>query len=46
MREVQLGAPTDAPTGIPLSRSRTLRVVQVRDDEADERPVLVVEDMS
>lgn len=28
---------------IPLSRDRTLRVVGVRDDEADEPPVLVVE---
>ncbi len=31
---------------ISLSSSRTLRVVAIRDDEADERPVLVVEDVS
>jgi hypothetical protein len=29
---------------IPLGRGRTLRVVSVRDDEADRPPVLVVED--
>jgi hypothetical protein len=31
---------------IPLGRSRTLRVVGVRDDDADHAPVLVVEDAS
>jgi hypothetical protein len=30
----------------PLSASRTLRVVDVRDDDADQPPVLVVEDMA
>jgi hypothetical protein len=30
---------------IPLGR-RTLRVVEVRDDDVDEDPVLVVEDMA
>jgi hypothetical protein len=29
---------------IPLGAGRTLRVVEVRDDEADEPPILVVED--
>jgi hypothetical protein len=31
---------------IPLSAARTLRVVQVRDDEPDRPPVLVVEDVA
>jgi hypothetical protein len=31
---------------IPLGRSRTLRVIAVRDDDADQAPVLVVEDSS
>ena len=31
---------------IPLGKSRTLRVVRVRDDDADRPPVLVVEDMA
>ena len=30
---------------IPLSADRTLRVLGVRDDDADQPPVLVVEDM-
>jgi hypothetical protein len=50
------GAPAEPPTltsavpnwrpgdTIPLGRSRTLRVIGVRDDEADQPPVLVVED--
>jgi hypothetical protein len=29
---------------IPLEAARTLRVVDVRDDDADEPPVLVVEE--
>jgi hypothetical protein len=29
---------------IPLGRGRTLRVVGIRDDDADQPPVLVVED--
>jgi hypothetical protein len=28
---------------IPISRDRTLRVLGVRDDDADQRPALVVE---
>ena len=31
---------------IPLGRDRTLRVVDVHDDEADEPPVLVFEDVA
>jgi hypothetical protein len=31
---------------IPLGRGRTLRVVSVRDDDADKPPVLVVEDVA
>ena len=31
---------------IHLGRGRTLRVVAVRDDDADQAPVLVVEDLS
>jgi len=50
------GGPADPPTltsavpnwspgdTIPLGRNRTLRVVSVRDDDADQPPVLVVED--
>jgi hypothetical protein len=50
------GAPAQPPTltsaapnwrpgdTIPLSSSRTFRVVGVRDDEADEPPALIVED--
>jgi hypothetical protein len=50
------GAPADPPTlasavtnwrtgdTIPLG-GRTLRVVRIRDDDADQPPVLVVEDM-
>ncbi len=29
---------------IPLNAERTLRVIRVRDDDADQAPVLVVED--
>jgi hypothetical protein len=29
---------------IPLGRDRTLRVVAIRDDDADQAPVLVVQD--
>ena len=51
------GSPADPPTyrstvfswrqgdEIPLSASRRLRVLGVRDDDADQPPVLVVEDM-
>jgi hypothetical protein len=51
------GAPAEPPTlssavpnwragdTIPLGRERTLRVVGVRDDDADQPPVLVVEDL-
>jgi hypothetical protein len=31
---------------IPLGAHRTLRVVDIRDDDADQPPVLVVEDMA
>ena len=31
---------------IPLSAGRTLQVVRIRHDEADELPVLVVEDLA
>jgi hypothetical protein len=31
---------------IPLDAKRTLQVVRVRDDDADQAPVLVVEDLS
>jgi hypothetical protein len=53
--ETQDGVPADPPTlatavhnwrsgdTIPLGR-RTLRVVGIRDDDADQPPVLVVED--
>jgi hypothetical protein len=51
------GTPADPPTyrstvltwrqgdTIPLTAERTLRVLGVRDDDADKPPVLVVEDM-
>lgn len=51
------GSPADPPTfrtsevrwrqgdTIPLSGDRTLRVLGVRDDDADQLPVLVVEDL-
>jgi hypothetical protein len=51
------GTPADPPTyrstvlvwrqgdTIPLRPGRTLRVLGVRDDDADQPPVLVVEDM-
>jgi hypothetical protein len=54
--ELQDGTPADPPTfrtavptwrrgdTIPLGR-RSLRVVDVRDDDADQAPVLVVEDV-
>ncbi|HET8873429.1 MAG TPA: hypothetical protein VFM83_07050 [Gaiellaceae bacterium] len=31
---------------VPLGASRTLQVVRVRDDDADQPPVLVVQDVS
>jgi hypothetical protein len=31
---------------IPLSAKRTLQVVRIRDDDADQAPVLVVEDVA
>jgi hypothetical protein len=52
------GAPAEPPTlrsavpnwrpgdTIPLGRERTLRVVGVRDDDADEPPALIVEEMA
>jgi hypothetical protein len=52
------GTPADPPsfkTGvlvwnpgdtIPLSPNRTLQVIRVRDDDADQAPVLVVEDVA
>lgn len=52
------GSPAEPPTltsavpnwrpgdTIPLGRDRTLRVVGVRDDEADQPPALVVEEMT
>jgi hypothetical protein len=51
------GEPADPPTyrssvlswkqgdEIPLGRDRKLRVLGVRDDDADQPPVLVIEDM-
>jgi hypothetical protein len=51
------GEPADPPTyrttvlrwrqgdTIPLGRDRTLRVLGVRDEDADQPPVLIVEDM-
>jgi hypothetical protein len=51
------GSPADPPTlrstvlswhqgdTIPLSAERTLRVLGVRDDDADQPPVLIVEDL-
>jgi hypothetical protein len=51
------GTPADPPTyqtgvyswrpggTIPMSATRTLRVVEVRGDDSDEPPVLVVEDL-
>jgi hypothetical protein len=56
--ETQEGVPVDPPTletvvpnwragdTIPLGRSRTLRVVGIGDDDADQPPVLVVEDVA
>jgi hypothetical protein len=56
--ETTEGVPAEPPTltssmpnwwpgdAIPLSAGRTLRVVGIRDDEADKPPVLVVEDVS
>jgi hypothetical protein len=52
------GAPAEPPTltsavsnwcagdSIPLGAHQTLRVVRVRDEDADRPPVLVVEDVS
>jgi hypothetical protein len=52
------GTPADPPTlptgvyvwrpgdTIPMGATRTLRVVEVRHDDPDEPPVLVVEDMA
>jgi hypothetical protein len=52
------GAPAEPPTltsavpnwnsgdTIPLGAGRMLRVVKVRDDDAEQPPVLVVEDMT
>jgi hypothetical protein len=52
------GAPAEPPTltsavpnwssgdMIPLGADKTLRVVDVRDDDAEQPPVLVVEDMA
>jgi hypothetical protein len=31
---------------IPLSAKRTLQVVRIRDDDADQAPVLVVQDLA
>jgi hypothetical protein len=54
--EQEDGTPADPPTlrtavsvwgpgdTIPLGRDRTLRVVGVRDEDADQAPVLVVEE--
>jgi hypothetical protein len=54
--ETTEGVPAEPPTlesavpnwragdEIPLGRHRTLRVVGIRDDDADQPPVLVVED--
>jgi uncharacterized protein with von Willebrand factor type A (vWA) domain len=56
--ETRDGLPAEPPTltsavpnwrsgdTIPLSASRTLRVVEVRDVDTEEPPVLVVEDMA
>jgi hypothetical protein len=55
--ETEDGAPAEPPsltTAVPNWRSgdeiplgrRSLRVVRVRDDDADQPPVLVVEDMA
>lgn len=56
--ETQDGAPAEPPSlatavpnwragdTIPLNRDRTLRVVRVRDDDADQPPVLIVEDVA
>ena len=56
--ETNDGAPADPPKlesavpnwragdMIPLGANRTLRVVDIRDDDADQPPVLVVEDMA
>jgi hypothetical protein len=53
--ELEDGTPADPPTlraavpnwaagdTIPLGAQRTLRVVRVRDDDADQAPVLIVE---
>jgi hypothetical protein len=36
----------DAGDTIPLGPGRMLRVVRLRDDDADQAPVLVLEDLS
>ena len=53
--ELEDGTPADPPTfsaavpnwkagdTIPLGRGRMLRVVRIRDDDADQPPVLIVE---
>jgi hypothetical protein len=56
--ETRDGVPAEPPTltsavpnsssgdVIPLGAGKTLRVVDVRDDDADQPPLLVVEDMA
>ncbi|MGN6431610.1 MAG: hypothetical protein ACTHNB_12910 [Gaiellaceae bacterium] len=56
--ETRDGVPAEPPTltsampnwssgdTIPFGAAKTLRVVDVRDDEAEQPPVLVVEDMA
>jgi hypothetical protein len=42
---LQTAVPTwQAGDTIPLSADRTLRIIAIRDDDADQAPVLVVED--
>jgi hypothetical protein len=42
-----VGSPNwSAGDTIPLCRERTLRVLRIRDDDADQAPVLVVEDVA
>ena len=40
---VRTAAPARPGDSIPLGRDKTLRVVGIRDDDADQAPVLVVE---
>jgi hypothetical protein len=42
---VRTAAPTRPGDTIPLGAKRTLRVVAIRDDDADQPPRLVVEDV-